>query len=164
MTQIDELLARLEARAKAYDEATEPLEYTGDDKILDREADTLIRSLVAERDRERKWLEELAQAIVDHFRIETPSDGFYNITATAYEILDGDFTTDSDADRRATAAEAENAVLREVFSNFLPIIDAILAEAPAEASQYIMFIDCEGNRHGVNLDILRRARAAGRRE
>lgn len=65
---------------------------------------------------------------------------------------------------KARELAADNAALLEVFSNFLPIIDAILAEAPAEASQYIIFIDCEGNRHGVNLDTIHRARAAGRRE
>lgn len=71
------------------------------------------RATAAEASAERngKWLDDLARAVVEHFRIEEPSDGFYDIHTTAHEILNGDFTTDSDADRRAESAEKRIAEL-----------------------------------------------------
>lgn len=71
------------------------------------------RATAAEESAERngKWLDELARAVVEYFRIEEPSDGFNDIHTTAHEILNGDFTTDSDADRSNKLLSERVAVL-----------------------------------------------------
>lgn len=56
---------------------------------------------------------------------------------------------------RAEKAEAQCADLAKALEPFEVIATAILAEAPSEASFFILFQDCEGTAHRITLDQLR---------
>jgi hypothetical protein len=63
------------------------------------------------------------------------------------------------AESRCEAQDRRIAELEAALEPFAPIAGAILAEAPADSDNYILFMDCEGNAHRMTHDQLRAIRA-----